>query len=84
MKRSRSLMLGMSLLVTVAGCRSLAPPSFLQPGTAEYQQQRAQQFDPYPENDPGPAIVGARPLEYENARAEVQRARWYLPWTWGS
>jgi len=66
------------------GCRSLAPPSFSNPGPAEYQQSRALRFDPYPEVEPGPAIVGARPLEYQKPPAEVLRARWWLSNPWES
>ena len=70
------------LLAMMAGCQSLAPPNWGHPGTAETQQKRAEQFDPYPENDIGPMIVGARPLDYQSPRPEVQRARWFLwnPW----
>ena len=80
-----------ALATVVAGCRNLAPPNFAYPGTAEYQQSMAQRFDPYPENESGPAIVGARPMEYEKPPAEVLRvqppvdplrSRW-LPWNWG-
>ena len=70
------------LITGLAGCQGLAPPSVLHPGPAEYQQRRAQRFDPYPENEPGPEIVGARPLEYGKPPAEVQRARW-SPWNTG-
>lgn len=63
------------LAVAVAGCRGLAWPEWARPGTAERQQIRAQQFDPYPENDSGPAMVGTRPMDYRSPPPEVQRAR---------
>lgn len=66
----------------LAGCRSLTPPSFGNPGPAAYQQSRAQRFDPYPENEPGPPVVGARPMEYEKPAAEVLRSRWWLSSHW--
>ena len=76
----------MALTVLLAsgfvGCRGVSPPHFFHPGTAQYQQSQAQRFDPYPENEPGPEVVGARPQEYEKPPAEVLRARW-LPWNWG-
>jgi len=77
-----------------SGCQSLAPPTIFHPGTADYQQARAERFDPYPENEPGPRIMGSRPPGYERPMAEVDRARqpspppWYrsgwLPWNWSS
>lgn len=57
------------------GCCGLAPPNLHYPGPASFQQARAQVFDPYPENEPGPRIEGGRPLEYERPVAEVERAR---------
>ena len=91
MNRPRLVLLAAVLPVVLAGCRGLAPPSWFRPGTAEYKQAQAEQFDPYPENEPAPEIVGARPLEYEKPVAEVRRvqssfdplrASW-LPWNWG-
>ena len=55
----------------IAGCASVSRPSWLNPGPAPVQQSRAQQFDPYPENEPGPQIVGARPREYEKPVPEA-------------
>jgi hypothetical protein len=74
----------------VAGCRGLAPPSIFHPGTAPQQQARAERFDPYPENEPGPTIQGSRPPGYDKPIPEVDRARWpsppsaWLPWNWGT
>ncbi len=72
-----------------AGCQGLARPNWLHPGPAQYQQQRAHQFDPYPENEPGPAMVGTRPMEFRSPPPEVQKARpdqlrqrWF-PWQLG-
>lgn len=84
------LVLGLVLLVGNAGCRNLASPNWFHPGPAEYQQARAQHYDPYPENEPGPELVGVRPREYENPRAEVLRVQprlnplnaGWLPWNW--
>jgi hypothetical protein len=78
MDARRTLLLATILLVAVVGCRGLAPPPLFQPpGSAQYQRARAERFDPYPENEPGPAIVGARPLEYQDPPAEVRRSRWH-------
>ena len=67
------------LSVGLAGCQGLAPPDFAHPGSAQYQRSRAHRYDPYPENESGPEVVGARPLEYEKPPAEVGRARWTIP-----
>jgi hypothetical protein len=86
------VVLGAAVAGGSAGCRGTAAARWSHPGPAEYQQSQAQQFDPYPENGPGPRIVGARPLEYDKPPAEVLRVqppldplrpRW-VPWTWGS
>jgi hypothetical protein len=34
----------------------------------DHQQARAEVFEPYPENDAGPAVVGGRPREYQDPR----------------
>lgn len=85
MRRLSSVAWVAVLLAASTGCQGMAPhlarPNLASPGTAEAQQARAVQFDPYPENETGPRIVGGRPLEYQQPPAEVFRARW-LPWNW--
>ncbi len=76
------VMLAGALLMGVAGCRSVSLPNWFHPGTAAYQQGTAERFDPYPENETGPQIVGARPREFQKPPPEAQRARW-IPWNWG-
>jgi len=61
------------MLPACAGC--LATPNVVHPKSVEYQQARARVFEPYPENEPGPPVVGARPREYQNPVAEVDRVR---------
>jgi hypothetical protein len=61
--------------VLPACCGCLAVPNLSHPGTEAHQQARAQVFEPYPENEPGPPIVGARPREYQDPRAEVLRVQ---------
>lgn len=90
MKNIWTLVVAAVLASGAAGCRNLAPPNWSCPGPAEYQQSLAQRFDPYPENEPGPAIIGARPMEYTNPPAEVLRVQppldplrsQWLPWNW--
>ena len=70
------------IFIDLAGCSSIARPSLAHPGSAPVQQTRAVRFDPYPENEPGPVMVGVRPREYEKPIAEPSRARWHLG-NWG-
>lgn len=83
-------LLGAAVAAGLAGCRGAGRPNWFHPGPAEYQQSRAQLFDPYPENEPGPRIVGGRPMEYDKPPAEVLRVQppldplraGWLPWNW--
>lgn len=81
-KLSRLLLLTL-IALALAGCRSVSPPDWAHPGPAGYQQSMAERYDPYPENETGPQIVGARPREYQKPPPETSRARW-LPWNWGA
>ena len=78
MKTLRLVVLG-TILLAIVGCQSGAPPGTPRPGRVEYQQKEAQKFDPYPENDIGPTVLGSRPLDYKEPRSEVRRAQW---WQW--
>jgi hypothetical protein len=71
-----------ALFVVLTGCASTAGPSWFHPGSATTQQTRALRYDPYPENEPGPTIVGSRPREYQKPPPETSRARWFLG-NWG-
>ncbi len=90
MNRLSFVVLAVGVGFGMGGCRGTGPPNWSHPGPAEYQQRQAQMFDPYPETEPGPEIVGARPMEYDKPAAEVlrvqppldpMRSRW-LPWNW--
>ena len=67
-----SLLVLSAVLPACSGC--LALPNLEHPGSVDYQQARAQRFEPYPDNDLGPPVAGARPREYQDPRAEVTRA----------
>ena len=82
MKRSWLLAVGVLALTFPAGCKSVAEPCWLHPGPAQQQQTRALRYDPYPENEAGPAMVGVRPRAYEKPPPEPSRARWCLG-NWG-
>lgn len=58
------------VLPVLTGCADFAAPRLLHPGSEEYQQTRAERFDPYPLPDVAPNIVGGRPLQY------IQPAPW--------
>jgi len=82
MKRPWLFIAWLLLLSAVGGCAKTAGPNWLHPGGAPAQQTRALRYDPYPENEPGPPVVGARPREYENPPSETSRSRWFLG-RWG-
>jgi hypothetical protein len=75
MLRSSALL----LVLTVAGCAGTEPPRLFSPGPASYQRQQAQRFDPYPDNDMGPAMADVRPPDFQEPPPEPTRARW-LKW----
>ena len=79
MKKVCAVALVCTFLVSTIGC-NVAPPSFLRPGTAAQQQHRAEDFDPYPENDVAPPVVGSRPLGFKKPRTEVERSQWWHLW----
>jgi hypothetical protein len=62
-------LLSLCLGVAGGGCSSsLGRPNWANPGPVAYQQHQAQRFDPFPEDDLGPPIVGGRPREYDRPR----------------
>lgn len=74
-------LIGLGLLfVQMAACSStIRHPRLASPGTAGFQRHNAEQFDPYPQNDMGPEIVGGRPPDYAVQVPEVERARQGMP-----
>jgi hypothetical protein len=62
-------------LVPLAACSpTVVKPQLCNPGWAQQQRARAVQFDPYPQNDVGPEIVGGRPPDFAVPPNEVERA----------
>ncbi len=59
--------------VSYAGCniRPTAGP----PGTIYHQRNRAVNYDPFPDQNAGPAIEGGRPLQYERPLPEVTKSQ---------
>jgi hypothetical protein len=78
MRKVPTLALTILVFSGLAGCSTIAPPKLCHPGPIAQQQQTAVRFDPYPENEPGPVMVGVRPRDYQNPIAEPARARWQL------
>jgi hypothetical protein len=69
---SRALLMG--LLIVSTGCASRAGWGFpWGQGTVDRQNSRAVIHDPYPLNDIGPEVVGARPRGYQNPLPEAKR-----------
>jgi len=82
MRRLWSLGAGLLVLGMIVGCQNqkgeqtVALPSLTHPRSAEIQQKRALRYDPYPETNVGPEMVGVRPRGYEDPPAEASRSRW--------
>jgi hypothetical protein len=74
MNRSGKWFFALVLVSASGGC--VSSPRLFHPGSAAYQQQKAVRFDPYVDNDIGPAVVGARPRDYDKPPAEPVRAHW--------
>jgi hypothetical protein len=71
--------LALGFLIGMGGCKTTKTPDLFNPGTAEYQQRQAVRFDPYPDPNIGPEIVGGRPRDYQQPIPETDRARWTVP-----
>ncbi|MEN6452374.1 MAG: hypothetical protein ABFC96_17940 [Thermoguttaceae bacterium] len=82
MTRLWLLALALPILVVPSGCCDTGRPDWTHPGSAEAQQKRALRYDPYPENEAGPALTGVRPREYDVPPPETSRARW-TKGSWG-
>jgi hypothetical protein len=69
--------LAASLLALPACSPTIRKPRLESPGTAPIQRYNATQFDPYPQTDMGPEIVGGRPPDFAIPVPEVERANQY-------
>jgi hypothetical protein len=79
MKKMRFAAIALLSAGLLSGC--LAPPTFLNPGSENYQVQRAQRFDPYPvtDSDSGSMMAGTRPPGFESPQPEVLRGQTRIP-----
>jgi hypothetical protein len=68
------------LTIISAGCHSpyIRTPNFANPGTAAQQRADAERFDPYPDPDAGPPVVGGRPLGFTRPLTDTEWARRYV------
>jgi len=69
-----------ALAIALVGC--VDRPNWCNPGTAPSQQSRTQLFDPFPDPDSGPEVVGARPRDFQKPESEVERSRHAKPAPW--
>lgn len=66
------------VLVTVtAGCH--LRPNWGPPGTIGMQRSRAVLNDPFPSDELGPQIMGARPLGFDRPEARAEGLQKYAP-----
>lgn len=80
--KSRFLAAALMLLVFASeGCARWTFPR-LAAGPARDQRARAQKFDPFPERESGPELVGARPPGFDRPLAEPIRAQ-FERWSYG-
>lgn len=80
------MVIGFLALVGCANQRGtflgLDTPKLQSPGTFEYQRNRANLFDPYSDQDRGPAVVGGRPRYFDKPAPEPVRNRWLADSWW--
>jgi hypothetical protein len=79
----RSIIWGVALslvIVDFMGCYSpyIRTPNFAHPGTAAEQRADAERFDPYPDPDAGPPVLGGRPPGFTRPLTETEWARRYV------
>lgn len=67
--------------VCVCGCYSpyIRGPNFTNPGTAQQQRAEAERFDPYPDPNMGPEVVGGRPLGFTRPFNDTEWGRRFVP-----
>lgn len=82
MRRTGPLLVIAGAMFSTAGCANYSGPRWFNPGPVAYQRAEAERYDPYPDPNMGPEIIGGRPLSYEHPAPEPERGRWN-PFTLG-
>jgi len=72
-------MIALALVAAIGCSSSTRMPNVYHPGTAQSQRMDAVRYDPYPLDDVGPEVTGARPLAYQRPLNEVKRAQLFAP-----
>jgi len=67
-------------LIGASGCQSISTPQWFRPAPSQVQRAEAHRYDPFPESETGPEVLGGRPMGYTDPPAEPSRARWQT-WT---
>lgn len=78
---ARAALLALAISAGSAGCASTGLPRVFEDRPVAQQRRDAEQFNPYPEQETGPATPGTTPRGFEKGVAEPSRARWN-PFTW--
>jgi len=79
MRKFNRMAVSLSLFFLTACSSAVRMPQLYHPGPAGIQRANAEQFDPYPQNDVGPEIVGGRPLDFQKPPDELRRVRQQQP-----
>jgi hypothetical protein len=76
----KRIILSFVVLLTLTAADARALPPWMGNATMErHEQNVAQKFDPYPSVGFGPEVVGGRPREYLEPRAQVLQVQPRLP-----
>jgi len=73
MRNSARALVILFLALALVGCYPSPRRDLLHPGPHFYQRGNAARHDPFPDNNAGPEVVGARPREFMNPLAEPRR-----------
>jgi hypothetical protein len=71
------------LSAMLVGCAGGPPLSWSNPGTVQQQRLRATIFDPWPDSQLGPEVLGGRPRDYSEPLPQPVKNRLYVDSLWG-